>query len=144
MTDQATSDIATKIAEQAARRAARQADAEATTETNRQQSWLAIGDVEEQSGKTLGVDLAAVWLPDGRVIVVQKPCQAAYESYQIKAQNNGVDAKVIDAYTKASVVYPTALFVEPLYRDFPGAKFAVALLATRMAEADQKSLEGKS
>jgi hypothetical protein len=99
----------------------------------------------EESGKLVGRDLGVVWLPTGDMIVLKKPTQLAFESYQLKGINGEITAKDLHDYVTPTIVHPAnPIEQERLYELAPSAKLACGNLATSMCEVASKNLEGKS
>jgi hypothetical protein len=144
-TSKNTEELKNKVAAAAARRKQKLTEFNDASAMLRLENEAKLADIETETGKTLGIDLAVVWLKSGNMVVVGKPRQVIYEKYQHRAINNQIDAKTIDEFlAHPTVIYPDALHIETLWELEPEAKFAAALLAQRLCEVDQKSLEGKS
>jgi hypothetical protein len=106
---------------------------------------ITIPELEARLNRVWGKDLAIVWLKTGDFAAVVKPLQLKYERYQLCALAGKVEAKDIDDFiAPPTLVYPSTGELEAMGDESPEVKFACALLAQKLGEVDQKTLEGKS
>jgi hypothetical protein len=118
-------------------------DAAAAARRKRLENEVRLADIENATGKTLGVSLAVVWTPGGDMVVIQKPTQIAYESYNLAGVNGPVTAVALHDFITPLVVHPKGIEVERVFEACPGAKLVCAQLANAMCAAEQETIEGK-
>jgi len=133
------------------RRAAKLKDLADGANRQRELNEEKLGEIEEQTGKTLGHDLGVVWLPTGNMIVVQQLEPLRYEKYGRKinvavVNNLAIDPQDIDGVLKSpTLVYPTGAELENWLSD-PGckdAKEAAAAVAVNISGRSGADFEGK-
>jgi hypothetical protein len=145
MTEQAgTLDLEAKVRAAQVRRQAKIAEHAANSARTRLENEAKLADLETELGRTVGVDLAVVWLRNGGMVVVGKPRQITYEKFTLKQANGEVSAQDITQFLQPpTVLYPEALRLESLWEAEPEAKFAAVKLALQLCQADQESYLGK-
>ena len=115
----------------------------AAAKTKRQESELKLGEIEAETGKTLGIDLAAVFLPDGSLIVVKKPPAVVHNKIMMAQANNAVNDMVLSEYCAAVAQYPTPVECEKLFMAYPNARDAMVNAGIQLAGVDQSNMLGK-
>lgn len=106
---------------------------------------VTIPKLERELNRVWGKDLAIIWLKTGDFAAVVKPKQLQYERYQLRVISGKVEAKDIDEFiAPPTLVFPSTGELEALGDEAGEVKFACALLAQKLGEIDQKTLEGKS
>ena len=144
MSQSTQQELTDKITAAAARRKAKQAASKDAAVQRRLENEARIGDIEESTGLTLGVDLGVVWCPNGDMVLVRAPDQLTHERHQLKAGQGEVTAQDLDRLLKApTVVYPAEGFTEQVWSACPGAKIAAANIAMALAAPIAASAEGK-
>lgn len=141
------SDLEKRKAEIEKRRAEKCGEREHAVALRRLENEVKLGEIEEQTGKTIGIDLGVVWLRNGGMIVVRHPGQLAYEKYQISAGPLAT-AESMHTYAKAAVLSPDpktegAAYLDALEAE-PGALLSVVRVANALCEGQQEVIRGKS
>jgi hypothetical protein len=144
MAQPSQTELQAKIDAAAERRKAKQAASKDAAALLRLENEARIGDIEDATGLTLGVDMGVVWCPDGQMVLVRRPSQLSHEKYNLQAMQKDVTAQMLDEFVRPpTVVYPEAGKLEAVWQACPGAKIAVANVASRLAEVTSAGLEGK-
>ena len=137
-------DNATKLAAVQKRRKARLESFDDAAKLKRQESEIKLGEIEEATNKTLGIDLAAVFLPDGRLMVAHKPSAAAHNKLMMAQSNGAMTDDIICDYVTACLEYPaTMIEAEKMFLDFANAREALVNAGIQLHAVNQSNLLGK-
>ena len=125
---------------------------EAAAIRKRKENELILADIEAETGKTLGVDLGAIFTEHGDMIVVQRPPMVVFEKFAFKNLNApgaglALDSQSVDdLLADPTVLYPkTSGEREAVYTKTRGsARITAALLVQKMCDQNQAVFEGKS
>jgi hypothetical protein len=99
-------ELRAKVAAAAERRAAKVVAAAEFAANSRLANEAHIGDVEDATGLTLGVDMGVVWCPDGQMVLVRRPSQLSHEKYNLQAMQKDITAQMLDEFVRPpTVVY---------------------------------------
>lgn len=119
--------------------------AESATYKRAYNEAVIIPKLERELNRVWGKDLAIVWLKTGDFAAVVKPKQLKFEKYQLCSISGKVELKDINEFiAPPTLVHPSTGELEAMGDEAGEVKFACALLAQRLGEVDQKTLEGKS
>lgn len=132
-----------KLAEAKARRKAKIEAYDAAVADTRLESELKLAEIEEKTGKTLGIDLAAVFLPDGRLIAVKKAPAVIYNKMSTATSNRALTEEIQSEFSDAVVEGMMPVEAQKMYLEFPNARDAVINAATLLVSVDQSNLLGK-
>ena len=125
------------------KRADKLAAYDAAVKETRIDSEIKLGEIEESTGRTLGINLAVVFLPDGRFIAVKKAPAVVYNKISTATSNRNLTEELQSEFSAVAVEYPTAVEAENMYLDFPNARDAVINAASLLVAVDQSNLLGK-
>lgn len=132
-----------KLAESRKRRAEKHAAFDDIVKANRLDSELKVDEIEQQTGKTWGIDLACVFLPDGKVIVVHRPPAVVFNKMSLATSNNKLDDSLCSEFVQNVVEYPSAIECEKIFLVYPNARDAIINAGTQLVSVDQSNMLGK-
>lgn len=132
-----------KLAEIKAKRKTKLDAFDAAAKSLREENEIKLGEYEDTTGKTLGIDLANIFTPSGKMIVVQKPPAVVHNKLMLAQTNHAVDDALVCEYCAAVIVIPSAIEAEKIYLEYANARDAVVNAGIQLAAVDQSNLLGK-
>jgi hypothetical protein len=140
MSQPSPEELKAKIAAGAERRAAKIKSSEDTAALRRLENEARLCDIEDETGKTLGVDLAVAYGRFGDMVVVTRPRALKYEKFQFMCTNGAIGPKDVDALlADGTVVYPPKGEQEALWEREPALKTTACELAQRLYEVSRET-----
>lgn len=99
-------------------------------------------DIEAQHG-VLGLDIDAVFAPDGSMVVVKRPAPVTFERFESRVAKSEIDGKAISEFVVPCLVYPSVPEYEKIVDKYPGVQSACAGLVGRLGSAAITEASGK-
>jgi hypothetical protein len=144
MSDPVLESNAVKLAAIKKRRTERINSFDAAARETRLVSELKLGEIEEQTKKTLGIDLAVIFLPSGKMIVVHKPAAVVFNRLMLAQASNAVTEEVICGFCNSIREYPDSdIEIEKMFLEYPNARDAMVNGGIQLAGVDQSNMLGK-
>jgi hypothetical protein len=139
-----SNDKSKRIADIKKRRTEKLSAFDIAAKATREDSEIKLGEIEERTGKTFGIDLAAMFLPDGRLIAIKKPATVVHNKLMIAQGNGKVTDEVITEYCNAALEFPeTPIELEKIFLIYANAREAVVNAGILLHSVDQSNLLGK-
>jgi hypothetical protein len=137
-------ELKAKLAEIEERRAEKKQAYSTAAKARRLENEVKLGQIEADTGLTLGIDLGVVWAPDGSMVVAKMPPAIAHQQFfHATGKVGGATDQEIENYIKSALLCPTSAEMEGIVNRCPHIRYSVMTLLTDLASTAARDLEGK-